>query len=148
MHGVVCADFLLHGFSCTDFFTRIFCTDFFTRIYCTDLTLQSLFFFFLTFFRFAIFLALLCVFPFFSKDLKGSAEILAFWGVILAFWPNKQGLEGPGDVCTEFCRSFFARIFWGVPNHLLGSALISPRKTLKKFSMLWGPSGGAWEAGG
>ena len=39
----------------------------------------------------------------------------------------------------------FARIFgtdfWGVPNHLLGSAKISPRKSPQKFTMLWAPSG-------
>ena len=57
--------------------------------------------------------------------------------------------------CTDFLRGFsaqifivcagvariFARIFWGVPKHLLGSAKISPRKSPEKFTMLWGPSG-------
>ena len=49
----------------------------------TTLTLQSLFFFF----RFAVFLAFLCVFPFFPKDFKGSAEreILVFFRGVLVF---------------------------------------------------------------
>ena len=43
------------------------------------------------------------------------------------------------------CAQIFARIlftdFWGVPNRLLRSATISPRKSTRKFSMLWGPYG-------
>ena len=43
-------------------------------------------------------------------------------------------------VCTDVAR-IFARIFRGVPKHLLGSAKISPRKSPGKFTMFWGPSG-------
>ena len=61
--------------------------------------------------------------------------------------------------CTDFLHGFlpdffaqisvriacknclFARIFLGVPKHLLGSAKISPRKSPETFTMLWGPSG-------
>ena len=55
--------------------------------------------------------------------------------------------------CADFCAGclqewfvqmfarIFARIFLGAPKHLLGSAKISPRKSLGKFTMLWGPSG-------
>ena len=47
-------------------------------------------------FRFSL---LFCgVFPFFSKDFRGSAKrrALAFFGVSLAFFSKKQGLEGQG----------------------------------------------------
>ena len=51
------------------------------------------FFVFFAFFRFAVFLAFFGVFPFFSKDFKGSAErkILAFFGGSSLFLPKKAG---------------------------------------------------------
>ena len=60
--------------------------------------LAFVYFRFPCFFRFPISLAFLCVFPFFSKDFRGSAKrkTLAFFGVSLAFFFFKQGLEGQG----------------------------------------------------
>ena len=48
---------------------------------------------FLAFFGFPISLAFLCVFPFFSKDFRGSAtrETLVFFGVSLAFFQKSKG---------------------------------------------------------
>ena len=56
------------------------------------------FFLFLFFFRFAVFLAFLCVFPFSSSDFKASAdrEILAFSGRP-CFLPNKTRIGGSGN---------------------------------------------------
>ena len=62
--------------------------------------------------------------------------------------------------CADFCadclqelfvqmlHGFLHGFFRGVPKHLLGSAKISPRESPGKFTMLWGPWGGAREAGG
>ena len=41
----------------------------------------------------------------------------------------------------ELLHRLFARISWGVPKHLLRSAKNPLRKSPRKFSMLWGPSG-------
>ena len=56
------------------------------------------FFDFLAFFRFPISLAFLCVFPFFSKDFRGSAKrkTLVFFSGFPLHFPKKQGLEGQG----------------------------------------------------
>ena len=58
------------------------------------------FFDFLAHFVFRFPLLFLCVFPFFSKDLRGSAKrkTLAFFGVSHAFFSKKkEGLEGQGS---------------------------------------------------
>ena len=91
------------------------------------------------FLRFAVFLALLCVFALFSKDFKSSAErkIPAFFGgssLFFFFLPNKQGLEGQGEAAgncrlsgTNFCTGDSALLepefgaeFWNarIPGHL------------------------------
>ena len=56
------------------------------------------FFRFPCFFDFRFPLLFWGVFPFFSKDFRGSAKRknLAFWGVLPCFFPKKQGLEGQG----------------------------------------------------
>ena len=63
------------------------------------------FFRFLSLFRFAVLLAFLRVFPFFSRDFKGSAarEILASFGASSLSLPKKQGLEG--QACPKIIRS-------------------------------------------
>ena len=59
--------------------------------------------------------------------------------------------------CTDLMQGLNARIVcadfrtesWGVPNHLLGSAKIKPRKSPEEFTMFLAAfQGGAWEAGG
>ena len=47
----------------------------------------------------------MCVFPFFSKDLRGSAKRKnpCIFRVSLAFIPKKQGLEGQGRSQRFFC---------------------------------------------
>ena len=54
---------------------------------------------FLAFFVFRFSLSFLCVFPFFSKDFRGSAKrrTLAFCGASLLLKKKKQGLEGQGN---------------------------------------------------
>ena len=45
------------------------------------------------------------------------------------------------DALHELLHTLFARISRGVPKHLLRSAKNPQRKSPRKFSMLWGPSG-------
>ena len=72
--------------------------------------LESLFFFWFPCFFFRFSLLFGSVFPFFSKEFRGSAkrETLAFFGVSLAFYSKrrKQGLEGQGQK-KPHVRSFF-----------------------------------------
>ena len=61
------------------------------------------FFDFLAFFRFPISLAFLCVFPFFSKDFRGSAKrkTLAFFGGFPCFFQESKGWRVRGGGFLE-----------------------------------------------
>ena len=104
------------------YFARIFCMDFctdflrgfFARIFCTD------------------FFARIFLHGFLHGFLDGFVHEFLHGFFARIHCTNH---------CAEFLPGFFARISWGVPKHLLRSAKNPPRKSPRKFSMLWGPSG-------
>ena len=107
---------------CTGLFCADFLRGFFARIFCTD-------------FLHGFFARIFC-----TDFLHGfSARIFCTFFCPIFLRGFLHGLLAR-IVCTDAAR-IFARIFWGVPKHLLESAKISPRKSPEKFTMLWGPSG-------
>ena len=102
---------ILHGFS-----ERI--SAFFARIFCTDF-----------------------LHGFFARIFRTDFCTDFLHGFVYGFLHGFFCADSLHELLHGFLHGLFARISWGVPKHLLRSAKNPQRKSPRKFSMVWGPSG-------